>query len=56
MFWFDTTCQILVHELGCDQPNPTKELLGIATYHTFGEEAVGAIFVLGNGKTVPGGS
>jgi hypothetical protein len=32
----------------------TKELLDITTWHAFGEEVVGAIFIHGNGKVVPG--
>jgi hypothetical protein len=46
----------LVHELGRDQPNATKELLAIATQHASGEEAIEAVFVLGNVKMVPDGS
>jgi hypothetical protein len=46
----------LVHELDRDQSNDTKELLAIATRHASGEEAVGAIFILADVKTVPGGS
>jgi hypothetical protein len=49
-------CHTLVHELSRDQPNTMKELLGIATRHAFGKEAVGAAFALGNGKTIPSGS
>jgi hypothetical protein len=43
----------LVHELGRDQPNTTKELLDIATQHASSEEAVRAVFIMGNGKMVP---
>jgi hypothetical protein len=39
-----TTCESLVHKLGCKGPRTTKELLDIATSHASGEEAVGAIF------------
>jgi hypothetical protein len=35
----------LVHELERDQPKTMKELLNIATRHTFGEEVVGAVFI-----------
>jgi hypothetical protein len=52
-FWIDTMCRTLVQELTRDQPNTTKELLDIATRHASGEEAVGAAFVLGNGKMAP---
>jgi hypothetical protein len=45
-----------VYELDHDQPKTTKELLDITTRRTFGEEVVGAVFIQGNGKTVPGGS
>ena len=39
-----TTCESLVHKLGCKGPRTTKELLDIATSHASGEEAVRAIF------------
>jgi hypothetical protein len=42
-----------VHKLGHDEVETTKELLDITTRHTPSEEAVGAIFVLGDGKMVP---
>jgi hypothetical protein len=54
-FWSGTIHQTLVHELDLDQPNATKELLNIAIWHASSEEAVEVVFVLGNGKTVPGG-
>jgi hypothetical protein len=38
----------LVHELDCEQPKTTKELLDIATQHASSEEAVRAAFILGN--------
>jgi hypothetical protein len=56
VFWSSMTCHTLVHELRCDQPNTTKELLDIATRHTASEEAVGAAFILGDGKAAAGGS
>jgi hypothetical protein len=34
-----------MHELSCDQPKTTKELLDIATRHASGEEAIRAVFV-----------
>jgi hypothetical protein len=43
----------LVHELRCDQPKTTKELLDIATRHASSEEAVRAIFIQGYGKAAP---
>jgi hypothetical protein len=44
------TCHTLVHELDCDQPNTTKDLLDIATRHASSEEAVGVAFAPGDGK------
>ena len=46
-----TTCESLVHKLGCKGPRTTKELLDIATSHASSEEAVGAIFDRLKGKT-----
>jgi hypothetical protein len=50
----------LVHELGCEQPKTTRELLDIMTRHASNEETVGATFILGNvevaadgGRTAP---
>ena len=43
-FLSETTCESLVHKLGCKGPRTSKELLDIATSHASGEEAVGAIF------------
>jgi hypothetical protein len=55
-FWYGTTCHSLVHELDCEQPRTTKELIDIATQHTSGEVAVGATFTLVNaGTTASGG-
>ena len=45
-----TTCESLVHKLGCKGPQTTKELLNITTSHASGEEAVGAIFNRLKGK------
>ena len=45
-----TTYESLVHKPGCKGPRTTKELLDIATSHASGEEAVGAIFDLLDGK------
>jgi hypothetical protein len=50
------SCQTLVHELGGDQPNTIKEFLDITTRHISSEEAVGVVFVLGDGTMVPDGS
>jgi hypothetical protein len=41
-----------VHKLGCDQPKTTKELLDITIQYPSGEEAIGVIFILGDGKTI----
>jgi hypothetical protein len=49
-FWSDMNCQILVNELGHDQPKMMKELLDITTRHASSEEVVRAIFVHGDGK------
>jgi hypothetical protein len=38
----------LVHELDYKQSKTTKELLNIVTWHASDEEAVGAVFILGN--------
>jgi hypothetical protein len=43
-FLSGTTYESLVHKLGRKCPRTTKELLDIATSHTSGEEAIGAIF------------
>jgi hypothetical protein len=45
-----------VHELSRDQPKTTKEVLDMSILHASSEEAVRAVFVHGNGKTVLGGS
>jgi hypothetical protein len=45
-----TTCESLVHKLGCRGPWTTKELLDIATSHALGKEAVGATFNHPRGK------
>jgi hypothetical protein len=54
--WSGTIYCTLVHELGHDQLRTTKELLDITTQHAYGEKAVEATFVQGNGKMVPGSS
>ena len=45
-----TTCESLVHKLGCKGPRTTKELLDITISHALGEEAVGTIFDHFKGK------
>jgi len=49
-FLSGTTCESLVHKLGCKGPRNTKELLDIATSHASGEEAVGVSFNRLEGK------
>ena len=49
-FLSGTTCESLVHKLGCKGPQTTKELLDITTSHASGEEAVGVIFDCLEGK------
>ena len=49
-FLSGTTCESLVHKLGCKGPRTTKELLDIATSHALGEEAIGTIFDRLKGK------
>jgi hypothetical protein len=50
-FLSETTCESLVHKLGCKGPWTTKELLDILKSHASSEEAVGAIFDRSRGKT-----
>ena len=45
-----TTCESLIHKLGCKGSQTTKELLDIATSHASGEEAIGVIFNRFKGK------
>ena len=45
-----TTCESLIHKLGCLKPRTTHDLLDIATNHASGEEAVGAVFSGGRDK------
>jgi hypothetical protein len=49
-FLSGTTCESLVHKLGCKGSRTTKELLDIATSHASDEEAVRAIFDHPRGK------
>ena len=49
-FLSGTTCESLVHKLGCKGPQTTKELLDIATSHASSEEEVRAIFDCLDGK------
>ncbi len=49
-FWSGMNYQTLVHELSCDQPKTTKELLNITTRHASDEEALRAVFIQGDRK------
>ena len=39
-----TTCESLIHKLGCQKPCTTRDLLDVTKNHTSSEEAVGAVF------------
>ena len=43
-FLFGTTCESLIHKLGCLKPRTTRDLLNVAMNHASSEEAVGAVF------------
>ena len=45
-----TTCEPLIHKLGCLKPHATHDLLDIATNHASDEEVVGSIFNGGRDK------
>ena len=49
-FLSGTTCESLIHKLGCLKPHTTRDLLDIATNHASGEETVGAVFYGGQDK------
>ena len=49
-FLYGTTCESLIHKLGCIKPRTTRDLLDIATNHASDEEAVGAVFSGGRDK------
>ena len=51
-FLSKTTCESLIHKIGCLKPHTTCDLLDVATNHASDEEAVGAVFSEGrdNGK------
>jgi hypothetical protein len=49
-FLSGTTCETLVHKLGCLKPRTVSELLDVATRHASGEDAVDAIFNKAKGK------
>jgi hypothetical protein len=50
VFLSGTTCESLVHKLGCKGLRTTKELFDIASSHASVEETVGAIFDRAKGK------
>ena len=43
-FLSGTTCESLIHKLGCLKPHTTHDLLDVATNHTSSEEAVRVVF------------
>ena len=49
-FLSGTTCESLIHKLGCLKPRTTHDLLDVTTNHASGEEAVGAAFSGGQDK------
>ena len=44
VFLSGTTCESLIHKLGCLKPCTTRDLLDVATNHASSEEAVEAVF------------
>lgn len=56
-FFFETTCESLVHKLGCKHPRTTEELIDITMSHASGEEVVCVIFdplrARGSGRRPP---
>ena len=51
VFLLGTSCQSLIHKLGCVNPRTTRDLLDIAMNHTSSEEAVGVVFSSGWDKS-----
>ena len=49
-FLSGTTCESLIHKLGCLKPCTTRDLLDIAMNHASSKEAIGAIFSGGRDK------
>ena len=45
-----TTCESLIHKLGCLKPYTTYDLIDVATNDASGKEAVGAVFNKGRDK------
>ena len=43
-FLSGTTCESLIHKLGCLKPRTTRDLLDVAMNHASSEEVVGAVF------------
>ena len=43
-FLSGTTCESLIHKLGCLKPRATRDLLDIAMNHASDEEVVGVVF------------
>ena len=46
-FLSETTCESLIHKLGCLKPRTTRDLLDVTTNHASSEEAVRAVFTGG---------
>ena len=49
-FLSGTTCESLIHKLGCLKPCTTRDLLDVAMNHASGEEAVRVVFNRGQDK------
>ena len=49
-FLSGTTCESLIHELGCLKPHTTHDLLDITMNHASSEEVVGTVFNRGRDK------
>ena len=43
-FLLGTTCESLIHKLGCLKPRSTRDLLDVAMNHAFSEEVVKMVF------------
>ena len=49
-FLSGTTCESLIHKLGCLKPRTTRDLFAVTTNHAFGEEVVRVVFNGGRDK------
>ena len=52
-FHSGTTCESLIHKLGCLKPRTTHDLLNVAMNHASGEEVVKAVFNGGQDQGKP---